>query len=104
MKDVRFIHPDFITMYVGPHTLASNELTVLFSDPELLIEASNFKHKPKDNLSNYQVFDEEGNLVYINSGILESGEKIVFDGDVKNLMNAGKGKILCDNLLVKLWV
>ena len=87
----QIIHPDFITMYVSPHTLASNKLTVLFTDPELLIEASNFMDKPEVNLSNYQVFDEEGHLVHINSGILESGAKIMFDGVVKNLMNTGKG-------------
>ena len=87
----QIIHPDFITMYVSPHTLASDKLTVLFTDPELLIKASNFKDKPGVNLSNYQVFDEEGHLVHINSGILESGMKIMFDGVVKNLMNMGKG-------------
>ena len=79
----QIIHPDFITMYVSPHTLASDKLTVLFTDPE--------------------VFDEEGHLVHINSGILESGMKIMFDNVVKNLMNMGKGYHIKSCVITPWW-
>ena len=52
------------------------------------------------NLLNYQVFDEEGHLVHINSGTLKNGGK--------NMLNEhgerSPYKILCDDLMVELWV
>ena len=52
------------------------------------------------NLLNYQVFDEEGHLVHINSGTPENGGKNMFDEHGER----SPYKILCDDLMVELWV
>jgi hypothetical protein len=107
-KTCRQLEDDnFMIWFEAPPQGAQDELSVLFNpDNNLIIESTSFEDRPVIGLDRFDVYDDEGHLAPLNTGLLETGAKLKFCGYLKPLLDTEKeGAPVkdCSTLLVAFW-
>jgi len=96
---------NFINWYEGAPTGAEEEFIVLFK-PHLMIESKDneIDYRSDVALDQFEVYDDAGHIVPLNTGLLETGVELKFNGFVKPLLNLeGVGDPVKECLLLSWW-